>query len=303
MKKPFKLLCLLLCCLLVASCGKGAKEPQDHTFTDSMGFAVSVSTTDRVAVLFSSLADAWLLAGGKLAVTVGETVERGLVSADSVLLADDGAGKTVNVEVLIAAAPDFVITSADVPAQREAAALLRQAGIPVAEMRLESFGDFLSVFKIFTDLTGNAEAYATYGVGQKEQIDALIAQSPLANEQILFIRAGSSARSVKAKGSADHFAAAMLCDLGAANIADGAPLLADGLSMEVILAADPDYIFFTAMGDEQASRVYVEKMLSETVWQGLSAVQNDRWQYLPKDLFHYKPCARWAEAYEILAKI
>lgn len=303
MKKPFKLLCLLLCCLLFASCGGETDTPRARVFTDSMGFSVSVDSTERVAVLFSSLADAWLLAGGEIAVTVGETVERGLVAAESVSLVDDGAGKTVNVEVLIAAAPDLVITSADVPAQREAAALLRQAGIPVAEMRLESFGDFLSVFKIFTDLTGNADAYAAYGTAQKERIDALIAQRPLADKQVLFIRAGSTARSVKTKGSADHFAAAMLRDLGAVNIADDTPLLADGLSMEVILAADPDYLYFTAMGDEAASRAYVEGMLQEDAWQGLSAVRENRLQYLQKDLFHYKPCARWAQAYEMLAEI
>lgn len=303
MKKLCKALCLLLCCLLVASCGKVANSvPTGHTFTDSAGYTVSVTTLDRVAVLFSSLADAWLLAGGKIAITVGETAERGLVAPDSAIMIDDGAGKAINTEVLIAAAPDFVITSADIPAQREAAALLRQAGIPVAEMRLESFADFLSVFKIFTDLTGNTQAYEAYGVAQKERIDALIAARPLADKRVLFIRAGTSARSVKAKGSADHFAAAMLRDLGAVNIADDTPLLADSLSMEVILAEDPDFIFFTAMGDEQASRAYVEEMLKEATWQGLSAVRGDRWQYLQKDLFHYKPCANWATAYEQLAE-
>ena len=303
MKRLCKALCLLLCCLLVASCGKGAVDtPTGRTFTDAKGYTVSVATLDRVAVLFSSLADAWLLAGGKIAITVGETVERGLVAADSAVTVDDGAGKAINTEVLIAAAPDFVITSADVPAQSEAAALLRQAGIPVAEMRLESFADFMAAFKIFTDLTGNAEAFATHGTAQKTQIDALIAGQPLAGKRILFIRAGSSARSVKAKSSADHFAAAMLCDLGAVNIADGAPLLADSLSMEVILAEDPDFIFFTAMGDEQASRAYVDEMLKQDVWQGLTAVQNGSLRYLQKDLFHYKPCANWATAYEQLTK-
>lgn len=310
MKRLYKLLCPILACLLLFTACKtqaGRCDGDDeitvpHTFTDSMGFSVSVERTDRVAVLFSSLADVWLLAGGKLAVTVGETVERGFASAEEALLVDDGAGKTVNTEVLIAAAPDFVITSADIPAQREAAALLRQAGIPVAEMRLESFGDYLSVLKTFTDLTGDAEAYATYGIAQKERIDALVAKKPLDGMKILFIRAGSSARSVKAKSSADHFASAMLTELGAINIADTAPLLADGLSMEVILAEDPDYIFFTAMGDEQSSAAFVEQMLQEDVWQGLSAVQRKDHRYLPKELFHYKPCARWAEAYEQLAQ-
>ena len=56
------------------------------------------------------------------------------------------------------------------------------------------------------------------------------------------------------------------------------------------------------MGDEQASRAYVDEMLKQDVWQGLTAVQNGSLRYLQKDLFHYKPCANWATAYEQLAE-
>ena len=36
-------------------------------------------------------------------------------------------------------------------------------------------------------------------------------------------------------------------------------------------------------------------------WRDLEAVKNGRCTYLSKDLFHYKPNARWAEAYRVLA--
>ena len=305
MKRLCKLLSLLLIPLLLVSCTPAALEDLKKTetsFTDSAGHTVMIpDSPDRVAVLFSSLAEIWVLAGGEIAVTVGETVERGILCAD-VTLVDDGAGKSINTEVLLAAAPDLVITSADIPAQAEAAALLRSAGIPVAEMRVESFTDYLYALRVFSDICGT-DAYAAYGTAQQQEIDALCAAAPFAGKRILFIRAGSSARSVKAKGSADHFAAAMLKELGAVNIADGAPLLIDGLSMEVILQEDPDYIFFVAMGDEQASAAYVDQMLLEESWQALTAVQANRWSYLPKELFHYKPCDQWAAAYAHLASI
>ena len=308
MKKLCKLLCLLLAGVMLVACAPQDGGEQDdvakRSFTDSVGQRVEVKAElDRVAVLFSSLADVWTLAGGSIAVTVGETVERGIVSADAVTLVDDGAGKTVNTELLIAAAPDLVLVSADIPAQTEAAALLREANIPVAELRMESFGDYLKVLEICAYLCGDPAAYQTYGTEQQKRIAAVTDAKPFAGKRILFVRAGSTARSVKAKSSADHFAATMISELGAVNIADSAPLLLDGLSMEVILAEDPDYIFFISMGDEDASRNYVTEMLSEDAWQGLRAVRSGKWSFLSKDLFHYKPCGRWAEAYETLAAL
>ncbi len=303
MKRHCKLCCLLLACLLLTACAAPSESDgtaKPYTFTDAAGNTVSVSSCARVAVLFSSLADIWVSAGGAVTVTVGETVERGIV-ANGVMLVDSGAGKTVNTEALIAAAPDLVILSADIPAQVAAADLCYAAGIPAALLRVESFAEYLTVLKIFTDLTGQPQRYTALGTAQKERIDALVTAQPFAGKRILFIRAGSSARSVKAKDSTDNFAAAMITELGAANVADEAPLLLDGLSMEAVLAADPDYIFFTAMGDEAASKAFVTDMLTEDAWQGLRAVRAGRWGYLPKELFHYKPCARWAEAYAYLA--
>ena len=301
MKRLCKLTALLLACLLLASCtGNGAGANATHTFTDSTGHTVSVNgTPQRVAVLLSSFAEIWQSAGGEVAITVGESVERGICE-QGVTLVDAGAGKTVNAEVLIAAAPDLVLLSADIPAQVEAAALLREAHIPVAELRVESFDDYLAALKLCTDLTGRTDLYDSLGTAQKARIDALVSQAPLAGKRILFVRAGSTASSVKAKSSEQSFAAAMLTHLGATNIADGAPLLLDGLSMEVILAEDPDYIYFTAMGDEDASRAFVSEMLTREEWRALHAVKNGAVCYLPKELFHYKPNARWADAYEYL---
>ena len=304
MKRLCKLLCLFLTVFLLASCAPADPDTVkgDYTFTDSAGHEVTLQKSPtRVAILLSSFAEIWTLAGGEIAVTVGESIERG-ICAEGVTLVDDGAGKSVNTEVLIAASPDLVILSADVPAQVEAAALCREAGIPVAEMRVECFTEYLAMLKICTDLTGRSDLYAQYGEAQAAQIDALIAGKPLDGEKILFVRAGSSARSVKPKSSTDHFAAAMLAELGAANIADGTPLLADGLSMEYILTEDPDHIYFTSMGDEQASRAFVEQMLTEPEWQALTAVQNGNYTFLPKDDFHYKPNERWASAYAYLCE-
>ena len=306
----FSLTILLL--LTAAGCsrsGEAVLGGTDYTssfyypFTDDAGREVILSARpQKVAVLFSSFAEVWTLAGGEVAVTVGESVERGFADETAVLV-DDGAGKSINLELLLAAEPDFVICSADVPAQAEAAELLRSAGIPAACFRVETFEDYLRMLRICTDITGDMAAYATHGTAVAEQIEGLLNGAAAADADILFIRAGSGESATKAKTAGQHFAAAMLEELGVYNIADAAPVLLDGLSMEEILRADPDFIFISTMGKESAAKAHMEDVLSQTVWQEISAVKNGRVIYLPKDLFQFKPNARWGDAYAYLIEV
>ena len=58
------------------------------------------------------------------------------------------------------------------------------------------------------------------------------------------------------------------------------------------------------MGKESAALEALESgIMANPAWEGLTAVKNDRVEVLPKDLFHYKPNARWGESYAYLAKI
>lgn len=305
--KKYLILTILCLCLLLGSCVKTEPDFVDTTvhFTDATGETVSLPQNPaKVAVLFSSFADIWLTAGGEIAVTVRESVERGFADANTILV-DDAAGKRIDTETLIASAPDLVIGSADIEAQCDAADVCRSAGIPTLLLRVESFDDYLAVLKLFTTLTGNDDRYATYGTELSADIRAQIADYTAGAEEtsVLFIRAGSGARYTKAKTAEDHFAAAMLEELGCRNIADAAPVLLDGLSFEEILAKDPDHIFISTMGDEDAAKAYMDDLLKEPTWQSLTAVKEGNVHYLPKSLFQYKPNARWGEAYTYLITI
>ena len=300
---------LLALLLIISACS--VQELKENAgaymrFTDDTGTEVVLEQQPaHVAVLFSSFAEIWELAGGETAITVGESLERGFASEDAVLV-DEGAGKTVNTELLIDAEPDFVICSADIEAQLQSAALLRDAGIPVAAFRVESFSDYMRVLKLCTVITDHEDAYETHGLIPAETIDDLFGslEGAPTYEKILFIRAGSSSSSTKAKTADDHFAAAMLRELGTHNIAEDAPVLLDGLSIEAIVEADPDYIFVLTMGSEEAARSYLSAQIeSNPAFAALSAVQNGRYVMLPKALFHYKPNESWDESYAFLARI
>ncbi len=273
-------------------------------FTDSEGNLVELSEKpQKTAVLFSSLAECYINAGGEIYATVGESVERGFADEGAALV-DLDAGKTIDTEKLISLEPDFVICSADIASHREAASVLKKAEIPVALMRMDTFEDYLTVLKVLTRITGTAENYKKYGENIREEINEIIKNGKREdNPKILFIRSGSSVSSAKAKKAEDNFAAKILQDFGCVNIADKAEILIDTLSAEVILKENPQYIFISVMGDYDNSKAYMESLLKEKEYANLEAVKEGRVYFLPKELFQYKPCGRWAESYKYISSI
>lgn len=293
---------VILSLLFLAGCGPQSEPVSGITFTDDTGAEVTVpEKPGTVAVLTSSLADLWITAGGYVDITVGETVERGFVP-ETVILVDDGAGKTIDLEGLIAAKPDFVLYASDLAGQAECTEAIRTAGIPAAGFAVESFEDYLRLLKIATEILDTPEAYETYGREVEARVESLIAVAAAQESQpeILFVRAGSSAKYTKAKTAENHFVCAMLKNLGTFNIAEKAPVLLDGLSTEEILLSDPDFIFYTTMGDEAAGTAYMESLVSDPVWSSLTAVREGRVYLLPKQWFQYKPNSQWDLAYGYL---
>lgn len=274
------------------------------TFTDSEGEIVELShKPQKTAVLFSSLAECWIEAGGEVYVTVGESVERGLVKEETELV-DKGAGKTVDTEKLISLEPDFVICSADIASHRDVASALKKAKIPVAMLRMDTFEDYLTILRTLTKITGKTENYGQFGENAKSEIEKIISNGKRENNpKILFVRSGSSYSSAKAKKADDNFAAKILEDLGCVNIADKAEVLLDNLSAEVILKENPQYIFVSVMGDYDNSKAYMQELLAKKEYASLDAVKNGRVYFLPKELFQYKPCGRWAESYRYISSI
>ena len=274
-----------------------------YAFTDSAGREVRLEKKpEKVAVLFSSYAEMWILAGGEVGVTVGESVERGF-AAENVPLVDAGAGKAIDREALLAAAPDFVIASADIAAQAELAGYLDSVGIPCALFRVDSFADYAAAMLHLCAVTERSDLYEKNVTAVGAEIENILANIDKgAAPRILFVRCGSSYSATKAKVADENFVCRMLEELGAVNIADAAPELSDGLALEAILAADPEAIFFSTMGNEEKSREYMESELAGEAWQSLSAVREGRYVYLDKNLFQFKPNARWGEAYLFLAE-
>ena len=78
----------------------------------------------------------------------------------------------------------------------------------------------------------------------------------------------------------------------------------EDMSLEHIVASDPDVILVLTMGNEAAALAYLKSGVeSNPAFLSLGAVKTQNYHVLPKDLFHYKPNERWDESYEYLAKL
>jgi iron complex transport system substrate-binding protein len=156
---------------------------------------------------------------------------------------------------------------------------------------------------VFTNLTGRADLREEYGGALKARVDALLSRIPSAGAKpkVLLIRSTTTA--AKALKD-DHMTGIMLADLGAVNIASRYESLLEDLSLELILDEDPDFIFVVTTGDTVKSLETLQNgLMANPAWTSLSAAREGRFHVLPKDLFHFKPNARWAESYEYLYEI
>lgn len=278
-KKPF--LCLLMLPALLSPL---------HAFT--------------TACLNSSIADLFLLAGGSVDITVQDSIDRGFVP-DDVLLADSASGMNINREILISGAPDLVLGSADSASHVKLKRFLDERGVDMILIKQDSFEDFLSVFRTLTEITGREDLFVKYGLGQKAGIEEIIEKCRGKEDKpcVLFVRAGSAFSSVRAKRADDHFAAGIIEDLGAANAADVNDVLTESLSLEAMITSDIDKILIVPQGDEEESIRYMNSLFSRPGWRDIKAVKEGEVHFLPKDLFHYKPNGRWAEAYAVMKEV
>jgi len=299
-----KYLSLLIACILLMSSPAGAMAID---FTDALGTHVSLEKTpERVVSLLGSYGDIWLQAGGSLiGATEDAVMQSGLgLDGDIAVIGND---KTPNLELILALDPDFAILSADTARHVAARASLEAAGIPCGYFSVLTYKDYMETLRLFTGITGREDLFAAQEQTVKNAIEEIVTkakqQPDYGKHTALLLRAYVT--SVKAKDSNSTVAGPILKDLGLVNIADSKQGLLENLSMESIIAIDPEYIFVVFMGldKEGAQRKLTETLLSNPAWNTLSAVRNGKYIVLDHRLFHYRPNARWAEAYRFIGDL
>lgn len=303
---------ILLFSLLLTGCASGVPaetilSPTAVTFIDDLGRTVTVDRPRRVACLLGSFAQVWTISGGEVIAAADDAWDDFALDlpADAVNL---GNTKELSLEKLLAAEPDFIIASSNTRQNLEWQDTLESAGISTAYFDVANFADYLRMLKICTDITGRPDLYEENGLAVQAQINAVLAQSQQRVAEngaptVLFMRA--SASSIRAKNSQGSVLGEMLAALGCVNIADSDDSLLENLSLEHILEADPDFIFFVQSGDDtEGTQANIDRFMAENpAWASLTAVQEGRVYLMDKRLFNLKPNHRWGEAYQQLEDI
>lgn len=274
------------------------------TFVDGTGEEVNITKSpQRTVVLFSSYVDLWMKNGGDLIGMVEESTGEELPGTEGI----ERVGKTgaISLEKIISLEPDLVILSANTSSQAEMVASLKQNDIQVIAIDYKFKEDYYKTVRLFTAINKREDLYEENAVAVKKGVEEIIARVPKDQAPKVFIMFASS-KSIKSRGSGTTLGQ-MLADLNTINIADvdNVSLEDKGFSMEAIIEEDPDFIFVQRMGsdnDKVLERIKQDAQ-SNPAWASLSAVKNDRYILLEKDLYTYKANQRYPQAYEGLAKI
>lgn len=312
---------MLLLALLLSGCAGAPVQPpapsqyppsaapsgsasETLSFTDDLGRELEIARPQRVAALIGSFADIWCLAGGKdvLVATASDTWTGFDLGLDSSVV-NIGSVKDPSLETLLACEPDLILASVNTSADVELLETFEAAEIPTIYFEVDNFDDYLRMLEVCTQLTGCPENYETYGVQVKEQVERAAARQDGSAPTVLYVRASSS--SCKVKNSEGSVLGEMLAGLGCVNVADSDSSLLENLSMEGIIAADPDYIFAVLQATDvsKAQATLESTLLTNPAWNTLRAVKEGRFHILDQALYNFKPNARWGEAYEKLADI
>lgn len=277
---------------------------EDVLFTDRSGEEVTIKKNpQRVVVLQNSLLEMWDQAGGAVVGRVEESENKIVENAMSAEVVGEMGAPSL--EKILSLQPDLVIVASSYTAQKEMIPSLKQNNIQVIDLDNNLLEDYYKTVRLFTAITEREDLYENHVNEIKNKVDEIIAKAP-EDKGYTAVVMFATAKSITVRDS-KTMVGEMIKDLNVINISDSADTGADTktFSMEKILQEDPDFIFVQTMGSdlEKITERLKSDALDNPAWASLTAVKEDRYIVLPKDLYLYKPNDRYPEAYEGLAKM
>ncbi|WBW99056.1 ABC transporter substrate-binding protein [Oceanirhabdus sp. W0125-5] len=281
-------------------------ETEDSiTYKDPLGNENTFKKNpERVIVLHSSFIDLWYLAGGEAIARCSGSTN---VPEEATDVEQIGSAFSPNLEKIIALKPDLVILSSVTSKQAELKDALKENNIQALYLNTsyKPYESFIDTLYLFTRLTDKKEIFDTKIEDIRNNVEAI--KDKVKNEEkpkvaILF----SSTRSVSTE-LPTSLTGEIVDMLYGDNIVKGAQV--EGatkvdFSIERIIESDPDIIFITTMGDlEKVNKRIKDDIESNEAWASLRAVKEGRIYYLPKELFTYKPNAKYPEAVQYIAEL
>jgi len=279
---------------------------ENVTYIDTRGEEITVSKNpEKTVVLINSLLDLWYLSGGEAVARCSGTTNVPEAAENIEII---GKFYSVSLEKLIALEPDLVVVSSTVSSQMEMEDVLAENGIEFAPVDASTnpYTNFDKNVYLFSQILDTEDIYERDVKEITGAVDEIIKKTEESGKAPSAIVLFSSSKYVKCE-LPTSLTGEMLDYLGVENIVADAQIEGStkvDFSLERLIERDPDYIFVTTMGDVEECKARVDQDIkSNDAWNSLTAVKEGRVYYLPKDLYLYKPNARYPEAFKGLAEI
>lgn len=256
----------------------------------------------RTVILLTSLLDLWFQAGGEVVARCAGNMN---VPPKALKAPIVGTFNNPNVEKIIAARPDLVISS-DVGNFRAVIPILKQNHIPYVYFNYVNYHDYIHILELFSKLNATEERFqAAYQVMTARVNDIVDQCRKYSSPKVLIVFATSNSVSCELPNSQTGV---MLSMLGARNIIPAKYHIKSktriDFSLERIVELDPDVILLNTMGDVKECRMRLKKEFEmNAAWSTLRAIQKGRFYVLPKQYFLFKPNDAFPEALRHLAAI
>lgn len=241
---------------------------------DDLGNRISLDKPAQSIVSLAPHVTEMLFAAG-----AGEQVVAGVSHSDypeaAKKIPQIGTYTNVNLELLIGLKPDLVVgwQSGNGPNQIDR---LKQLGITLYITNPAVPEDIATNIRKLGVLSGHAQVARRAGDEFTRELKQLRAQYSHQPELSVFYQAWNTPL-VTLNG--DHLISHLIELCGGRNIFSGLPTLAPTVSVEAVLALDPQVIIASGMGDERPD--WLDMWLA---WPNLSAVKNKHLFFIPPDI-------------------
>ncbi|MCT4597278.1 MAG: ABC transporter substrate-binding protein [Vallitalea sp.] len=275
------------------------------TYVNPLDEEVTITKNPKkVIVLMNSILDIWYLAGGEAIARVSGTTN---VPEAAIDIAQVGKVNGPSIEKILELQPDLVILSSTRSQHVEMKEILADNDIELAYVDISNdpYKRFNDTLKLFTMITDRDDIYNTRINEIQTKVDEICSKVQEEKQPSVVILFGST-KYVKAELPCG-LVGNMVELFGAKNIIQGSPIEGSSkidFSLETIIKEDPDVVLIVTMGDiDKVKERLNSDIESNEAWATLSAVKNKRVFYLPNELFHYKPNARYPEAFQYLGEL
>lgn len=263
----------------------------------------------RIVVLSSSFVD--LLDKFDAPIIGRATTQVGKVPVSAQKAAEVGYVFNINIEKVISLKPDLVIAYKGM--HENYLQTLESNNIPVIVLNLKSYDDVKNSLLILGKVMGQK----TKGEQIVRELDAnmqrITNKFTSKNQSVAILHITSMGITLEKETSIAGCCAKMLNlknivatndkiatsnTMGMNSQTDMAPY-----SLEYLVEKDPQIIFITSMGEEEAIKGKVKiELMDNQAWNNLKAVKNNNIFYLPDELFLLNPGLHYTQALELMAE-